>query len=225
MFDDLGQRAETKAIIVCADGPVFCSGHDLKELTAHRSSDDRGVAFFRETMTTCAEMMQAIITCPKPVIAVVQGTATAAGCQLVATCDLAVASREASFCTPGVHIGLFCSTPMVALSRNVSRKHAMEMLLTGDMVPAERAAEMGLINRVCEPGSEKETALKLAGQIASKSDKIVAIGKEAFYRQLECSLSEAYVYTAEVMVQNMLHAHAEEGIGALLEKRDPDWSA
>ncbi|MEO1264817.1 MAG: enoyl-CoA hydratase-related protein, partial [Pseudomonadota bacterium] len=145
---EVGGRADVSVIVIAASGPVFCAGHDLKELTARRGDGDRGRAFFAETMQRCAAMMMAIVTCPKPVIASVGGTATAAGCQLVATCDLAVASEAAHFCTPGVNIGLFCSTPMVALSRNVSRKHAMEMLLTGDLIPAARATEIGLINRV-----------------------------------------------------------------------------
>lgn len=224
LFETLGQSEDARVIVIASDGPVFCSGHDLKELTQHRDDEDGGTAFFRTTMLACAAMMQAIVRCPKPVIAAVQGTATAAGCQLVATCDLAVASRGAHFCTPGVDIGLFCSTPMVALSRNLSRKHTMEMLLTGELVPATRAAELGLVNRVCDPEDLLMEAMKLAELIASKSTKVVAIGKEAFYRQLELPLSQAYDLTAEVMVKNMLHAHAQEGIGALLEKRDPDWS-
>ena len=171
-------------------------------------------------MTTCSAMMQQIVNLPQPVIAAVQGIATAAGCQLVASCDLAVASAAAKFATPGVDIGLFCSTPMVALSRNVPRKQAMEMLLTGEMVPAEKAAQIGLINRVVPPGEERKAALALAHQIASKSSYTVKIGKQAFYRQLELGLAEAYAYASEVMTENMMARDAEEGICAFIEKRD-----
>ncbi len=212
-----------RAVVLAANGPAFSSGHDLKELTRHRSGTDRGRAYFKHIMTICSAMMQQIVSLPQPVIAAVQATATAAGCQLVASCDLAVASRDAKFATPGVNLGLFCSTPMVALSRNVSRKHAMEMLLSGDMITAEHAARIGLVNAVVAPGSECEEALKLAKKIASKSTLTVKVGKEAFYRQLEMPLAEAYKYSAEVMVENMLARDAEEGIGAFFEKRAPKW--
>jgi len=168
-------------------------------------------------------MMQQIVRLPQPVVAAVHATATAAGCQLVASCDLAVASAAARFATPGVNIGLFCSTPMVALSRNVSRKHAMEMLLTGDLISAEEAARIGLVNRVVAPGSEREEALGLAGKIAAKSTHVVKIGKEAFYRQAELDLAAAYAYASNVMVENMLARDAEEGIAAFVEKRPPSW--
>jgi enoyl-CoA hydratase/carnithine racemase len=174
-------------------------------------------------MGLCSGVMQQVVTLPQPVIAAVQATATAAGCQLVASCDLAVAARTAKFATPGVNIGLFCSTPMVALSRNIPRKAAMEMLLTGDMISAEDAARIGLVNRVVAPGSERDEALKLAKKITAKSALTVKIGKEAFYRQLEMPLAEAYRYTSEVMVENMLARDAEEGISAFIEKRDPHW--
>jgi enoyl-CoA hydratase/carnithine racemase len=174
-------------------------------------------------MTTCSTMMQQIVTLPQPVIACVQGVASAAGCQLVASCDLAVASQAAKFATPGVDIGLFCSTPMVALSRNVTRKHAMEMLLTGDMVDAKRAAEIGLVNRAVPAGTERAEAMKLAKQIASKSSYTLKVGKEAFYRQIELPLAEAYAYASEVMTKNMMARDAEEGICAFIEKRDPKW--
>ncbi|MEO1710873.1 MAG: enoyl-CoA hydratase [Pseudomonadota bacterium] len=212
-----------KAVILASDGPVFCAGHDLGELTAARRDTDGGEAFYRQTMETCARMMQAIVQSPKPFIAAVQGTATAAGCQLVATCDLAVASEDAKFCTPGVHIGLFCSTPMVALSRNVSRKHAMEMLLLGEMVPADRALDLGLINRMTLPADMMREAVMMAETIASKSGRTVAIGKRAFYEQLEMGLSDAYRHTADVMTRNMLERDAKEGINAFLEKRPPRW--
>ena len=211
------------AVVLAASGPVFCAGHDLKELAGRRSDPDGGRAYFRHIMTTCSTMMQRIVALPQPVIAVVQGVAAAAGCQLVATCDLAVASRAASFATPGVDIGLFCSTPMVALSRNVSRKHAMEMLLTGDVVSATDAARIGLVNHVVQPGAEHGKALELAGKIVSKSSHVIGIGKAAFYRQIELPLAEAYRYAAEVMTENMMARDAEEGICAFIEKRDPDW--
>ncbi|MEO1693960.1 MAG: enoyl-CoA hydratase [Pseudomonadota bacterium] len=221
---EVSERSDVRAVIVDAAGPVFCPGHDLKELTAARANTDAGRAFFAETMQTCAQMMQAIVTSPKPFIAAVQGTATAAGCQLVATCDLAVASDTAQFCTPGVHIGLFCSTPMVALSRNVANKHAMEMLLLGEMIPADRAYDMGLINRVVPPADLGATATQVAQTIASKSAATVALGKEAFYAQREMSLEAAYAYAAEVMTHNMMARDAEEGIGAFIEKRPAVWS-
>src|SRR5215468_10720205 len=199
-----------RAVVIAANGPAFSAGHDLKELTAHRGDPDGGRAFFTHIMSTCGSAMQSIVRLPQPVIAAVQGVATAAGCQLVASCDLAVASTAAKFATPGVDIGLFCSTPMVALSRNVARKHAMEMLLTGDAMSAEDAYRIGLINRVVKPGRERETALSFAYEIADKSGHIVKIGKEGFYRQAEMDLSEAYRYVTEVMVENLMARDAEE---------------
>jgi enoyl-CoA hydratase/carnithine racemase len=210
-------------VILGAAGPAFCAGHDLKELTAHRKDDDRGRAFFAETMRACAAMMQSIVHCPKPVIAAVHATATAAGCQLLATCDLAVAADSAAFATPGVNIGLFCSSPMVALSRNVPRKQAMEMLLLGEMLDAAAARDYGLVNRVVPADHVMQEAMSMAETIASKSPLTVAIGKEAFYRQLELDLSGAYDYAADVMVRNMLARDAEEGINAFIEKRPPRW--
>ena len=220
---ELGMEPGVAAIVLAADGSVFCAGHDLKELTAHRADSDGGHAFFADTMTRCSAMMQAIVACPKPVIAAVQGTATAAGCQLVATCDLAVAADSAQFCTPGVNIGLFCSTPMVALSRNVGRKRAMEMLLLGEMLPATDAAAYGLVNRVVAPEHVLSEAIALAGKIAEKSPATVALGKAAFYAQAEMPLKEAYEYASKVMTQNMMARDAAEGIGAFLEKRKPEW--
>jgi enoyl-CoA hydratase/carnithine racemase len=215
--------ASVRAVVLTANGTVFSAGHDLKELTAHRSDADRGRGYFKYIMTLCSSVMQQVVHLRQPVIAAVQGTATAAGCQLVASCDLAVASAAAKFATPGVNIGLFCSTPMVALSRNVPRKHAMEMLLTGDAVSAQHALSTGLVNRVVEPGQERGDALALARKIAAKSSHVVRIGKEAFYHQVEMGLAEAYDYAAEVMVENMLARDAEEGISAFLEKRSPTW--
>ncbi|WP_315810851.1 enoyl-CoA hydratase [Bradyrhizobium sp. SZCCHNR2028] len=220
---EIGADKAVRAVVIAANGPAFCAGHDLKELTARRSDADRGRAFFAKLMNACSAMMQAIVHLPKPVVASVQGIATAAGCQLVASCDLAVASERASFATPGVDIGLFCSTPMVALSRNVPRKQAMEMLLTGEPVPAVRARDIGLVNRVVAHGTERDAAIALAQQVARKSAYTIKLGKEAFYRQAEMSLADAYRYAAEVMTQNMLARDAEEGIGAFIEKRTPNW--
>jgi enoyl-CoA hydratase/carnithine racemase len=210
-------------VVIAAQGTVFSAGHDLKEMTAHRADGDRGRAYFTEILGRCSALMQSIVYHPKPVIAEVAGVATAAGCQLVASCDLAVASSEARFQTPGVHIGLFCSTPMVAVSRSVSRKHALEMLLTGDMIPAARAAEMGFINRVVAPADLTKETMALAAQIASKSPLTLKIGKEAFQRQLDQSLPDAYREASRIMVENMLARDAEEGIGAFIEKREPKW--
>ncbi|MDH6257895.1 enoyl-CoA hydratase [Bradyrhizobium sp. BR13661] len=222
-LDDIGNDNAVRGVVIAANGPAFSAGHDMKELTARRADPDRGRAFFAETMNACSAMMQAIVHLPKPVVAAVQGIATAAGCQLVASCDLAIASDTASFATPGVDIGLFCSTPMVALSRNVPRKQAMEMLLTGEPVPAARAREIGLVNRVVPAGTERDSAIALAQQVALKSAYTVKLGKEAFYRQAEMSLADAYRYAAEVMTENMMARDAEEGIGAFIEKRTPTW--
>jgi enoyl-CoA hydratase/carnithine racemase len=222
-FADIAHDKTVRAVVLAANGPAFCAGHDLKELTARRSDADGGRSYFRHIMTTCSAMMQQIVNLPQPVIAAVQGVASAAGCQLVASCDLAVASAGAKFATPGVDIGLFCSTPMVALSRNVARKHAMEMLLTGEMVEAEQAARIGLINRVVLPDEERTSAIALAKKIAAKSSYVLKIGKQAFYRQAELGLADAYHYASEVMTENMMARDAEEGICAFVEKRDPTW--
>ena len=219
----LGGVDAIRAIVVTGAGTAFSSGHDLKELTAHRNDLDRGRDFFAKTMTACSDMMLAIVRCPKPVIAGVNGIATAAGCQLVASCDLAVAADDARFATPGVNIGLFCSTPMVALSRNVSRKAAMEMLLLGDMVSPEDARTFGLVNRVVAPDRVVNEAVELGRKIAEKPKHTLKIGKDAFYRQLDMPLEEAYRYASAVMVENMLDAEAEEGIGAFIDKRAPRW--
>jgi enoyl-CoA hydratase/carnithine racemase len=222
-LDNAAHDDASRVIVIAANGPAFCAGHDLKEMTAHRKDADKGKAAFADLFAQCSRLMQSIVRHPKPVIAQVQGVATAAGCQLVASCDLAIASSAATFATPGVNIGLFCSTPMVALSRNLSRKHAMEMLLTGDTVSAAQAWHMGLVNRVATPETLEEETMKLAALIASKPRTAVKTGKEAFYRQLEMDLSDAYDYASRVMTENMLHAEAEEGIGAFLEKREPAW--
>ena len=217
-----GDKA-VRVIIIAADGPAFSSGHDLKEMTSRRGDADKGKAFYTALFTQCSTLMQTIVRHPKPVIAQIQGIATAAGCQLVASCDLAIASSTARFATPGVNIGLFCSTPMVALSRNVSRKHAMEMLLTGEMIQAEDAHRIGLINRVVASETLAAETMRLAELIATKPHGTLKIGKEAFYKQVEMGLGDAYDYASRVMTENMLAAEAAEGIGAFVEKREPKW--
>jgi enoyl-CoA hydratase/carnithine racemase len=222
-FAEIAGERSIRAVIVAANGPAFSAGHDLKQLTAHRSDADGGKAYFRKIMTSCSAMMQQIVALPQPVIACVSGIATAAGCQLVATCDLAVASEQGKFSTPGVDIGLFCSTPMVALTRNIPRKNAMHMLLTGEPVSAEDALRLGLVNKVVPHGTEHDAAFELARIVASKSTATVKIGKQAFYRQAEMSLADAYAYAAEVMTENMMTRDANEGICAFIDKRDPKW--
>jgi enoyl-CoA hydratase/carnithine racemase len=222
-LDEIAGDKNIRALVIAANGPAFCAGHDLKELTAHRNDADRGRAYFAQIMNSCSAMMQAIVHMPKPVVAAVQGVATAAGCQLVASCDLAVASEAASFATPGVDIGLFCSTPMVALSRNVPRKQAMEMLLTGEPVSPATAQSIGLINRVVPVGRERDAAIEFAKKVALKSTYTVKLGKQAFYRQAEMTLADAYRFAAEVMTENMMARDAEEGIGAFIERREPKW--
>jgi len=212
-----------RVIIIDSAQKLFSAGHDLKELTAHRKDADRGRDFFEKTMRLCAELMQAVVRHPKPVIAAVDGLATAAGCQLVASCDLAICTDKSTFCTPGINIGLFCSTPMVALSRNIPRKQAMEMLLTGEPISATTAKNIGLVNRVVAAGTERDAAIALAQKVALKSAYTIKLGKEAFYRQAEMNLADAYRYTAEVMTENMMARDAEEGIGAFIEKREPKW--
>lgn len=213
-----------RVVLLGAKGKVFCAGHDLKELTAARADADGGKAAYERIMRQCSDLMQQIVRLPKPVIAVVTGVATAAGCQLVASCDLAIATDTATFCTPGVNIGLFCSTPMVALSRNVAPKQAMEMLLTGESIDASTAKEFGLINRIVPGDYLEQVVQKYAAVIASKSSKTLQIGKEAFYRQLEMPLAQAYDFAAQTMVENMMARDAEEGISAFLQKRSPDWT-
>ena len=212
-----------KVIIIGASGNVFCAGHDLKEITEARESEDSGDRYYKDLFDSCSSLMQLIVNSPKPIIAEVNGVATAAGCQLVASCDLAIASDVSTFATPGVNIGLFCSTPMVALSRNIHKKNAMEMLLTGDMIDCSKAKEIGLINDYVSPDNLVSSVLNLAEKIASKSSKTVATGKKAFYRQAEMSLADAYKFTSEVMKENLLRDDAKEGISAFIEKRPPDW--
>ena len=222
-LDEAANDGSVAVIVLAAAGAAFCAGHDLKEMTACRAGEDAGRAAFAGLFAQCSRLMQTIVRHPRPIIAQVQGIATAAGCQLVASCDLAVVSGEARFATPGVNIGLFCSTPMVALSRNVARKHAMEMLLTGEMIDAQEALRIGLVNRVVPPETLQAETMKLAHLIADKPRRTVKIGKEAFYRQLEMPLAGAYDYASEVMTANMLAAEAEEGIGAFIGKRPPKW--
>jgi len=219
----LGRDTSVRAVIIAAEGPAFCSGHDLRELTARRTDPDGGRAFFNRIWGLCSTMMMSVVRLPQPVIACVQGAASAAGCQLVASCDLAIAAADATFATPGVNIGLFCSSPMVALSRNVGPKHAMEMLLTGDPLTAADARRIGLVNRVVPAGEERPEAMRLARRIASKSAHVVRVGKQAFHTQLGMGLADAYEHASRVMVENMLHADAKEGIGAFLAKRPPQW--
>ena len=216
-------NSSIKVVVIASNGNVFCSGHDLKEINMARGNTDQGDDYFEKLFKKCSILMQAIVNCPKPIIAEINGVATAAGCQLVASCDLAIASDESRFATPGVNIGLFCSTPMVALSRNVSNKAAMEMLLTGEIVDSEKAEHIGLVNQVVEDNNLTESTMTMAKLIASKSSMTLKTGKQAFYKQKEMSLSDAYDYTSSVMVENMLKIDAQEGIDAFIEKRQPKW--
>jgi enoyl-CoA hydratase/carnithine racemase len=213
-----------RAVIIASEGAAFCAGHDLRELTARRADPDGGRAFFKRTCDLCSAMMMSVVKLPQPVIACVHGIASAAGCQLVASCDLAVAAADARFATPGVSIGLFCSTPMVALMRNVAPKHAMEMLLTGDPITAADARRIGLVNRVVPAGEERAEAMRLARHIASKSARAIRVGKRAFHAQQTMELADAYAHASRVMVENLFDADASEGIGAFLAKRPPQWN-
>lgn len=213
-----------RAIILSGAGKAFCAGHDLKEMTAGRQAPDAGAAYFADLFARCGALMQLIPTLPQPVIASVHGIATAAGCQLVASCDMAVAAQGTRFGVNGVNIGLFCSTPMVALSRNIPRKQAFEMLTTGEFIDAERARELGLVNRVVPRDDLAAETQTLADTVAAKLGSAVRIGKRAFYDQLQMPLDQAYAYTAEVMAQNMMDADTAEGITAFIEKRKPEWT-
>lgn len=212
-----------RVVVIAANGPAFSAGHDLKELTAHRGDSDGGRAYFATVMANCSRLMMSIVALTKPVIAEVEGIATAAGCQIVASCDLAIAAHTARFATPGVDIGLFCSTPAVALSRNIGVKAAMEMLLTGDGIDSTRALEIGLVNRVVPADRLREQTTALAREIASKSPLTLAIGKAAFYAQAGMSLQDAYARASAVMIENLLTRDADEGISAFLERREPSW--
>jgi enoyl-CoA hydratase/carnithine racemase len=217
-----GNDKSSRVVVIAGAGPAFCAGHDLREIASDANSPGRR-EIYQRTFAACSELMQTIVRLPKPVIAEIHGVATAAGCQLVATCDLAVAAEDARFATPGVNIGLFCSTPMVALTRAVGRKAAMEMLLTGELIDASTAKQLGLVNRVAPAAELRGATDALARQIAGKSAFTVALGKEAFYRQAELDLAGAYAYASEVMTKNMLAQDAAEGIAAFIEKRPPVW--
>jgi len=222
-LDDSINNKQVRVIIISSEGPTFSAGHDLKELTSGRKNPDKGRAYFKEIMAKCSKLMKSIVNNPKPIIAEVSGTATAAGCQLVASCDLAYASKSAKFATPGVNIGLFCSTPMVAISRNLSNKHSMEMLLSGELISADKAEQIGLINKALEDTLLQKHTLNIAVKISKKSAITLKIGKEAFYKQIDMTLSDAYDYASNVMVENMLKLDAEEGISAFIDKRKPNW--
>jgi len=224
VFENADKNHDIKVIILASSGKIFCAGHNLKEINNHRSDPDKGLGFFTILINSCSELMLTILHNSKPVIAEVNGVATAAGCQLVASCDLAYASTNAKFATPGVNIGLFCSTPMVALSRAVKNKHSMEMLLTGDLIKAEKAIEIGLINNIfINKDLTKEVNL-IAELISKKSSLTLKVGKKAFYEQSGMKIVEAYKYASEVMIKNMMEAESEEGISAFIEKRKPNWS-
>lgn len=224
-FDQIAADPAVKAVILRSAGDHFCAGHNLKEMTARRADPDGGFQYFQDLFASCSAMMLRVVRLPQPVIAEVKGIATAAGCQLVASCDLAVASEDATFATSGVNIGLFCSTPMVALSRNVPRKLAMEMLLLGEFLPAARVAEMGLVNRVVPRDALADTAMTMARIVADKSPVAVKTGKRAFYEQAEMPLEEAYAFAGRVMAENMMARDAEAGIGAFTRKEPmPQWT-
>jgi enoyl-CoA hydratase/carnithine racemase len=223
-FDELRETSSVRAIVISGAGKAFCAGHDLKQMTAGRQNADGGKAYFKDLFDRCAHMMQSIRTLPQPVIAQVHGIATAAGCQMVASCDLAVAAHGTRFGVNGVNIGLFCSTPMVALSRNIPRKQAFEMLTTGEVIETERAEALGLINRAVDPEQLERETFKMAEKIADKLGAAVKIGKSAFYEQMDMPLADAYEFTGNVMVENMLYRDTEEGIAAFLEKRPPNWT-
>ncbi len=224
-LDAIASDRSVKAVVLRSGGNHFCAGHNLKEMTARREDEDGGFQYFQDLFATCSAMMLRVVRLPQPVIAEVKGIATAAGCQLVASCDLAIAAENATFATSGVNIGLFCSTPMVALSRNVPRKLAMEMLLLGEFLPAAQVADMGLVNRVVPLDQLEETSMAMARIIADKSPSAVKIGKRAFYEQAEMSLEDAYAFAGRTMAENMMARDAEAGIGAFTRKEPmPDWT-
>lgn len=222
-FSALAQTPQIRVITLKGAGKAFCAGHDLREMTDKRQAPDGGTQAFKDLFETCSEMMSKIRALPQPVIAQVHGIATAAGCQLVASCDLAIAAEDTKFGVNGVNIGLFCSTPMVALSRNIPKKQAFEMLTTGDFITASKAQELGLINRAVPESQLDQATQDLASQIASKLGSAVKIGKEAFYKQSEMTLDDAYAYVSDVMVENMANAQTEKGIDAFLNKQKPEW--
>jgi enoyl-CoA hydratase/carnithine racemase len=222
-LDALASDESVRVVILRAEGKAFCAGHDLREMTAARQSPDGGLAYFEALFATCARMMTSIVKLPQPVVAEVRGVATAAGCQLVASCDLAVAAEGTRFGVNGVNLGLFCSTPMVALTRNIPAKQAFEMLTTGDFIDVEDARRLGLINRVVPDADLSDEARGLAGKISAKLGPAVRIGKRAFYDQAEMNLTDAYAYAGQIMAANMMREDTAEGIGAFLEKRKPAW--
>ncbi len=223
VFESSNYDDSIKVIIISAEGNVFCSGHNLKEINEAKNANDKGESYYLDLFKTCSTLMQLIINCPKPVIAEVNGIATAAGCQLVASCDLAIASDSSKFATPGVNIGLFCSTPMVALSRNVSKKNSMKMLLTGEMISADEAKRISLINDSVPDDQLTKSVMDLAKKISEKSQAVLKIGKEAFYKQSQLNIEDAYEYTSMVMTKNMMIDDASEGISSFLDKRNPKW--
>ncbi len=212
-----------KVIILSSTGKVFCAGHNLKDLNSQRSQKDKGENYYKKLFNMCSELMIKINKNKKPIIAMVDGIATAAGCQLVSSCDLAYSSEKSQYATPGVNIGLFCSTPMVPLSRTIGKKQAMEMLLTGDLIDAKKALDIGLINNIFKSETLEKNVLKIADKIASKSLTTLKIGKDAFYKQKEMNIEDAYKFTSKIMTENMLNEDSEEGINAFLEKRSPNW--
>ena len=224
IIDKADKNDEVKVIILSSSGKVFSAGHNLKEIKSHREDKDQGLQFFTTLINSCSDLMIKIINNSKPIIAEVSGIATAAGCQLVASCDLAYASENSKFATPGVNIGLFCSTPMVALSRVVKSKHSMEMLLTGDFIDANKAKNIGLINNYFSEDSLVDEIRQMANKIANKSSQTVKIGKKAFYNQAQMKTDDAYKYASEIMIENMMNQDSDEGISAFLEKREPNWS-
>ncbi|MCD9146828.1 enoyl-CoA hydratase [Pseudophaeobacter sp. MA21411-1] len=222
-IDALKEDRSIKAVILSGAGKAFCAGHDIRQMTAGRAADDGGRAYFDSLFSRCTQVMLGLQRLPQPVIAQVHGIATAAGCQLVASCDLAIAAEDCRFGVNGVNIGLFCSTPMVALSRNIPRKHAFELLTTGEFMSAPRAAELGLINRAVPADQLEAETRSMAEKIAAKLGAAVKIGKEAYYQQLQMPIEEAYAYTSQVIVENLMQPDTAEGMAAFLEKRTPDW--
>ncbi len=224
-FKEASRDKDIKVIVLSSTGKVFCAGHNLKDLDLKRNDPDNGRSYYKKIFKSCSSLMMNIVQNPKPVIAAIDGVATAAGCQLIASCDLAYASDKAKFATPGVNIGLFCSTPMVALSRSVNKKSAMEMLLTGDLIDAKKACEIGLINNYFNNNDLMKRVFEQANKISLKPMQTLKIGKKAFYKQKEMLLEEAYHYTSKVMIENMLEKDSKEGISAFLEKRTPNWES
>ncbi len=223
-LDKAADDANVRAIVLAGQAPGFCGGHDLKEMTQHRSDNDGGKTFYEALFASCSTLMQSIVSHPRVIIAEVNGIATAAGCQLVAACDMAVAGESARFGVNGINSGLFCSTPMVALSRNIGRKRAMQLLTTGELIDAHEAMSAGIINRICRDEELSDVTTKLALSVARQSRAVLALGKKAFYQQIEQPIDEAYALTSNVIVDNMMMDDAKEGISAFLEKRTPEWS-